>query len=631
MQVPSDRLNVTSKLTTGGAINAVVAQREQRALANQLRKLDMQRKNPKLKCTLHCVCIAFKALSGGLFLLIVGTIMSVYGFFLEAEQKQKAKLNNEIVIPKGDELNARIRNLTYAGPVIMGLGIIVIIAALVLTFEVRDTLGIKEPAGGEKSGNILVEKKQKSTNFAGTKVQTIAKDSNLNENRNKNAQNADIDCQKKSETDQIAELNNDHQINNQLNTFNSPMQVCTIENELRKLSTTCNSPNIGRIKTPPDSLDLNNKLEQPDELDSLDKLTELNKSTYKHSKHKQSGGSKTRKNEQLQLSARSSKSNNMQNREILETNLDQINQTNVLKTEHDLVSSHHPNLSMSFSIDSTNLTTDNQQVEQMYFDNLPSPQEVDLSEPSELYSVSKSENQKLLKSNLDARCSCTASPDNSDQDFEANKTPTKSNDKSLDNKNKSFMDSDLNYHFVEQQKIQQQLIAQQQMLLQQQQQLTDLLQEKFINQQPRQHSLSSYPYSSLTNKSSFEQKSSKISSSFDQTTITPKYEKTISFELTKPSPSLKSLPTTFERSLGTSNKELKSSSKRIASADFVLSKEKGSKDSNQTKQMKQRSSLSASTNRPFNTTITKPNRFRTSSSSQNLEFNINMLDYKEKT
>lgn len=66
IQAPSDRLNVTSKLTTGGAINAVVAQREQRALANQLRKLDMQRTSPKLRCTWHCFCVALRALSGGL-------------------------------------------------------------------------------------------------------------------------------------------------------------------------------------------------------------------------------------------------------------------------------------------------------------------------------------------------------------------------------------------------------------------------------------------------------------------------------------------------------------------------------------------------------------------------------------
>lgn len=100
---------------------------------------------PRLKCTWHCFCIALKALSGGIILLVAGTIMSVVGFVAE-QNLVNGTFPNGTLIPAnnatGDSVST-FRNLTYAGPVIMGLGGIVIVAACVLTFEVRDTLGVK--------------------------------------------------------------------------------------------------------------------------------------------------------------------------------------------------------------------------------------------------------------------------------------------------------------------------------------------------------------------------------------------------------------------------------------------------------------------------------------------------------
>ncbi|XP_015788368.1 uncharacterized protein LOC107365386 isoform X2 [Tetranychus urticae] len=96
---------------------------------------------PKLQCTWHCFCVALKALSGGLVLFVAGTIMSVVGFVADANHNSTQTLSNDTVIET--PLPSVFRNLTFAGPVIMGLGGIVIVAALVLTFEVRDTLGVK--------------------------------------------------------------------------------------------------------------------------------------------------------------------------------------------------------------------------------------------------------------------------------------------------------------------------------------------------------------------------------------------------------------------------------------------------------------------------------------------------------
>lgn len=155
--------------------NPLAVQRDQRELAAQLRKSEMARTQPKLHCTWHCFCVAFKALSGGIVLLVVGTVMSVIGFLAEAnlqasnQQKAAAERAAEVAAVESgepspptespEELHAQIRNLTFAGPVIMGLGGIVIVAALVLTFEVRDTLGIKQPPPSEQ------ERKQRSTSI----------------------------------------------------------------------------------------------------------------------------------------------------------------------------------------------------------------------------------------------------------------------------------------------------------------------------------------------------------------------------------------------------------------------------------------------------------------------------------
>lgn len=111
---------------------------------------------PRLRCTWHCFCVAFKALSGGIVLLVLGTVMSVVGFFAEPLAIEQVKLPNGTLVPTMDpDTKQHLHNLTYVGPVIMGLGGIVIVAACVLTFEVRDTLGVKvAPVKPEAAGTL---------------------------------------------------------------------------------------------------------------------------------------------------------------------------------------------------------------------------------------------------------------------------------------------------------------------------------------------------------------------------------------------------------------------------------------------------------------------------------------------
>lgn len=113
--------------------------------------------------TWSCVWEACKALSGGIFLLALGTAMCVVGFFAEdlatspvprqgnastpaaaassstttsdgaAAESQVA---TTLVVDRNREYH--LHNLSFAGPAIMGLGGIFIVAACVLTFEAKE-------------------------------------------------------------------------------------------------------------------------------------------------------------------------------------------------------------------------------------------------------------------------------------------------------------------------------------------------------------------------------------------------------------------------------------------------------------------------------------------------------------
>ncbi|CAG2106964.1 unnamed protein product [Medioppia subpectinata] len=133
---------------------------------------------PRLRCTWHCFCIALKALSGGIVLLMLGTVMSVVGFFAEPLAVDHVKLENGTVVPTIDpDTKQHLHNLTYVGPVVMGLGGIVIVAACVLTFEVRDTLGVKVvPVKPETAGTLGASTSLSSTVIA-RKLSSITTDS----------------------------------------------------------------------------------------------------------------------------------------------------------------------------------------------------------------------------------------------------------------------------------------------------------------------------------------------------------------------------------------------------------------------------------------------------------------------
>ncbi|XP_050529588.1 uncharacterized protein LOC126899073 isoform X2 [Daktulosphaira vitifoliae] len=91
-----------------------------------------------------CFWNACKALSFGLFLMAIGAIMAIIGYYAE-------QLSSDDILTKIDGGNSSstatksakksshtLYKLSYAGPIVMGVGGFIVVAACVMTFEARD-------------------------------------------------------------------------------------------------------------------------------------------------------------------------------------------------------------------------------------------------------------------------------------------------------------------------------------------------------------------------------------------------------------------------------------------------------------------------------------------------------------
>lgn len=88
----------------------------------------------------RCIWLCFKALSGGVLLIAIGVGMTVFGFYADTiavHERFDASANRTVHV-MNEALRMHIHNLTYVGPVFMGLGGMLIVAACVLTFDGQD-------------------------------------------------------------------------------------------------------------------------------------------------------------------------------------------------------------------------------------------------------------------------------------------------------------------------------------------------------------------------------------------------------------------------------------------------------------------------------------------------------------
>lgn len=98
------------------------------------------------KVTTRCLWHACKALGIGLLLMLLGACMATIGYYADQLSVAQEIRGNITVKVKNESRGFHLNNLSYAGPVVMGLGGFIVVAACVMTFEARDSAAKVVPA-----------------------------------------------------------------------------------------------------------------------------------------------------------------------------------------------------------------------------------------------------------------------------------------------------------------------------------------------------------------------------------------------------------------------------------------------------------------------------------------------------
>ncbi|KAB0796929.1 hypothetical protein PPYR_10990 [Photinus pyralis] len=93
-----------------------------------------------------CLWNACKALSLGLLLMVLGAAMATIGYYADHLSVAQEIRGNHTVRIKNESRGFHLNNLSYAGPIVMGVGGFIVVAACVMTFEARDSAAKVVPA-----------------------------------------------------------------------------------------------------------------------------------------------------------------------------------------------------------------------------------------------------------------------------------------------------------------------------------------------------------------------------------------------------------------------------------------------------------------------------------------------------
>ncbi|CAH2039593.1 unnamed protein product, partial [Iphiclides podalirius] len=98
------------------------------------------------KMSSQCLWHACRALSAGLLLMLLGAAMAVIGYYADTLSVAQEIRGNATVSVKDEARGFHLNNLSYAGPIVMGFGGFIVVAACVMTFEARDSAAKVTPA-----------------------------------------------------------------------------------------------------------------------------------------------------------------------------------------------------------------------------------------------------------------------------------------------------------------------------------------------------------------------------------------------------------------------------------------------------------------------------------------------------
>ncbi|XP_056633705.1 uncharacterized protein LOC130898996 [Diorhabda carinulata] len=93
-----------------------------------------------------CLWNACKALSLGLLLMVLGAAMATIGYYADHLSATPEFKGNFTFRTKNETKSFHLNNLSYAGPIVMGVGGFIVVAACVMTFEARDSAAKVVPA-----------------------------------------------------------------------------------------------------------------------------------------------------------------------------------------------------------------------------------------------------------------------------------------------------------------------------------------------------------------------------------------------------------------------------------------------------------------------------------------------------
>ncbi|KZC12763.1 hypothetical protein WN55_04284 [Dufourea novaeangliae] len=98
------------------------------------------------KMTTRCLWYACEALGIGLLLMLLGACMATIGYFADQLSVAQEVRGNLTIRVKNESRGFHLNNLSYAGPIVMGVGGFIVVAACVMTFEARDNAAKVVPA-----------------------------------------------------------------------------------------------------------------------------------------------------------------------------------------------------------------------------------------------------------------------------------------------------------------------------------------------------------------------------------------------------------------------------------------------------------------------------------------------------
>ncbi|XP_026499168.2 uncharacterized protein LOC113402981 isoform X1 [Vanessa tameamea] len=98
------------------------------------------------KMSSQCLWHACRALSAGLLLMLLGAAMAVIGYYADTLSVAEEVRGNATISVKDEARGFHLNNLSYAGPIVMGFGGFIVVAACVMTFEARDSAAKVTPA-----------------------------------------------------------------------------------------------------------------------------------------------------------------------------------------------------------------------------------------------------------------------------------------------------------------------------------------------------------------------------------------------------------------------------------------------------------------------------------------------------